>query len=188
MVGNELQEKVTYGELTQDLLKPISIFSQFLSRTIADRLFAFLVEVIPVFVISFIIFHLKLISITATLFFVITLIFAFFINFMLSFIMGLLAFWVSKIESLQWMMFIFTRFLSGEFIPLEFLGSFVFSVSKFLPFYYIRYGAIQIFLGKTTLAESLTFILIQIIWIIFLYLIIKIIWGYALKKYGAVGG
>lgn len=188
MVGNELQEKILYGDLTQDMLKPFSVFSQFLSRTVADRAFAFFAEVIPVFVISFLIFNLKFAGIASALFFIIGIIFAFLINFLVNFLMGIVAFWVSKIESIQWLLFFGIRFLSGEFIPLDFLGAGLFSLSKFFPFYYIRYGVIQLFLGKLGLQESLVFFLVQIFWIILLYVCIRVLMQIALKKYGAQGG
>jgi ABC-2 type transport system permease protein len=188
MVGNELQEKVLYGDLTQDMLKPFSIFSQFLSKTVADRVFAFFTEVIPVFVISFLIFNLKFISLQATLFFIIGIIFAFMLNFLVNFIMGIFAFWISKIESIQWLLFIFIRFASGEFIPLDFLGSALFGISKFLPFYYIRYGVIQLFLGKLSFSESMAVLGVQLAWILILYILIRLLLNIALKKYGAQGG
>lgn len=188
MVGNDLQQKVIYGDLTQDMLKPMSIFSQFLAKTTADRLFAFFAEVIPVFLISFIIFKINFISISATLFFAIGIVLAFLLNFLMNFLMGTLAFWISKIESVQWLLFLFIRFASGEFIPLDFLGSVLFGISKLLPFYYIRYAVIQLFLGKLSYADSLIIIGVQIFWILSLYIIIRMLLGAALKKYGAQGG
>ncbi|MBU0757885.1 MAG: ABC-2 family transporter protein [Nanoarchaeota archaeon] len=188
MVGNDLSEKITYGELSQDLLKPVSIFSMFLANTIAQRLFAVIAEVIPVFIISFIIFRLKFISASATLLFFASLLLAFFLNFLISYAIGLLSFWMHKVESIQWLFSLFIRFLSGEFIPLTFFGSSLFTVSKFLPFYYLRFGIIEIFLGKTGIVDSLKFMAIQSVWIIFFYIIIKIIWHHGMKKFGATGG
>jgi len=187
-VGNKMQEKIIYGDLNQDLLKPVSIFMQFLAKELSERGFAFIAEVIPVFVISFVFFKLTLPHITLLLVFALTVFFAFMINFLLSFLIGLLAFWVKNIQSVQWLTFIFIRFLSGEFIPLEFIGYRFLEISKILPFYYLRYGPIQVFLGKFSQAELFTFILIQTAWIISLYLLIRIAWHFSLKKFGAEGG
>jgi ABC-2 type transport system permease protein len=112
---------------------------------------------------------------------------AFFLNFMIGYLMGLLAFWISKIESMQWLMFLGIRFLSGEHIPLEFFGQGFLFFSRFMPFYYIRYGVIQVYLGKFGIIGSLQFMFIQLVWIIILFYLIKIIWSVALKRYGAVG-
>jgi ABC-2 type transport system permease protein len=188
MVGNDLQEKILYGDLTQDMLKPFSIFSQFLSKTLADRVFAFFVEVLPVFFISFIIFRLKIVSIAAICFFIIALLLSFLLNFLISFLMGIFSFWVSRIDSIQWLLFFFIRFLSGEFIPLDFLGATVLGILKVLPFYYIRYGLVQVYLGKLSFGETLSFLGIQVIWILILYFFIRVLLAIALKKYGAQGG
>ncbi|MBD3204268.1 hypothetical protein GF327_08290 [Candidatus Woesearchaeota archaeon] len=186
-VGHKLQQKVLYGELTQDLLRPYPVFFQFLSRELADRIFAFFVEVIPVFIISLIIFNINSFQ-GSILFFFIALIFAFLINFMLGFITGTLAFWVKKIESFQWLMYIFMRFLSGEFIPLDFFGTYLLNVSKFLPFYYLRYGVVKLVIEKVSFFEGARFIGIQIIWILILIAVYKLLWAKALKKFGAEGG
>jgi ABC-2 type transport system permease protein len=188
MVGNDLQEKITYGDLIQDMLKPMSVFAQFLSSTVAERAFAFFVEVVPVFVIAVMLFNLQPAVLPVFLLFGLAVVFAFLINFMIAFLMGLLAFWVSRIESIQWLMFFFVRFLSGEFIPLEFFGTVLFAVSKYLPFYYIRYGPIQVYLARWTFSETLVFLLIQVAWIVVLYILIRIIWRYALRRFGALGG
>ncbi len=188
MVGNDIQEKILYGDLNQDLLKPFSVFSQFLSRTVADRAFAFIVEVIPVFIISFVIFKIKLASFMIFLLFLISIILSFFINFLINFLMGVTAFWLSRIDSLQWLFFIFIRFASGEFIPLDFLGNTLLIISRYLPFYYIRYGVIQIYIGKFNFQEIIIFFLVQLIWILVLYIFIRSLLKIALKKYGAQGG
>lgn len=188
MVGNDLQDKIIAGELNQDLLKPFSIINQFLAISIADRLFAFIVEVIPVFFISYVIFKLTLPNLIVLGLFFISIIFAFFLNFFVNFFIGIFAFWLSKIESLQWLMFFFIRFASGEFIPLEFFGAFLFSLSKYLPFYYIRYGVIQIYIERFSLFQSIQFIVIQLIWIFLIFFTCKIFLKIAIKKYGAQGG
>jgi ABC-2 type transport system permease protein len=187
-VGDELQEKIIYGDLNHDLLKPMSIFWQMLSKQVASRSFAFLVEVVPVFTISFLIFKIGLPSFLVILLFFIGMISSFMINFLLGYLTGLLSFWVKKVESIQWVFFFGIRFLSGEFIPLDFLGSAFISISTYLPFFYMRYGLIQIWLGKYNLLESFKILFIQLIWIAALYLFVRFLWNIAIKKYGAEGG
>lgn len=186
MVGNTLQEKILYGELSEDLLKPFPVISQLLASDVAERAFAFIVEVIPVFIISFLLFKIKT-SLVYGMFFIISMVLAFFLNFLIGFLMGMLAFWFSKIESIQWLMFLVVRFLSGEHIPLEFFGPVLFAVSEFLPFFYLRYGVIQVFLGKLGIYGSILFLAKQLLWIVLFYLAIRFVWKIALKRYGAVG-
>jgi ABC-2 type transport system permease protein len=187
-IGNEISEKVTYGDLNQDLLKPFSIFSQSLAMTISDRFFAFVSEVIPVFVISLIFFDIHIASLSSFALFIVSCIFALVLNFLIGFLMGMISFWMSKIDSIQWFVFFFVRFASGEYVPLDFLGTAAFAISRFFPFYYLRYGVIQIFLAKQTIFEAGIFLLIQLFWILGFYLLIKIIWHFALRKYGGSGG
>ncbi|MFH2021393.1 MAG: ABC-2 family transporter protein [archaeon] len=187
MVGNNLQDKILSGDLSQDLLKPFPVFLQLLSSDVSERAFAFVVEVIPVFIISLFLFKLKVNLLFGSLFLV-SMILSFFINFLIGYLMGMLAFWTSRIESVQWLMFLVVRFLSGEFIPLDFFGPLMFGILELLPFYYLRYGVIQVFLGKLGIIGSLRIIGIQIVWIFLLYLAVQTIWKIAIKRYGAVGG
>ncbi|MBN2368211.1 ABC-2 family transporter protein, partial [Candidatus Woesearchaeota archaeon] len=177
-----------YGELTHDLLKPVPVFQQFLSRELADRSFAFFVEVIPVFIISMIAFRVRIYSIMNLGLFLAGLLMSFMINFLLGYLAGMLAFWIKNIESIQWLMFFIVRFMSGEFVPLDFMGSTMMAASRFLPFYYLRYGLIQVFIGRVSFAESVFFLAGQLAWVLLLYLCVRLVWGIALKKFGAEGG
>ena len=182
-VSVKIQEKVMLGDLNPDLLKPYSILSQYFSIEVAERSFALIFEVLPVLIISFFLFGLQIPSLFAIFLFSIGLINAFLLNFLLSFLLGLLAFYTKDIRAVQWLFHVAIRFLSGEFIPLEFFHAY-FSFAQYLPFYYIRYGLIQIFLEK----EGAWIILAQIFWIMFFYVIVKIAWKISMKRYGAVGG
>jgi ABC-2 type transport system permease protein len=186
-VGQRVQQKIMYGDLNQFLLKPMDVISQFLSEDMAQRMIAFLVEVIPLFIIMTIVLKISLPWYNIILV-LISMIFAFFINFFIGFFMGLLSFWLYKSESFQWLMFWFLMMMSGQFIPLEFFGETFFNISKFMPFYYMRYGVAQIFLGKLTVIESIQIIGIQFVWILILYGIVRFFYGIAVKQYGAVGG
>ena len=186
-VGQRVQQKIMYGDLNQFLLKPMDVISQFLSEDMAHRMIAFLVEVIPIFIIMVIFLKINLPWFSYILV-LISMIMAFFINFFISFFMGLLSFWLYKSESFQWLMFWFMMMMSGQFLPLEFFGQTFFTVSKFMPFYYMRYGVAQIFLGKLSMIESLQLIGIQFLWILILFGIVRFFYKIAVKKYGAVGG
>ncbi len=187
MVGNKIQQKVIYGEMNQDLLRPMRVMTQYFSAEIGERTFAFFAEVIPVFIIALLLFNIHFEAVYAG-FFLVAMLFGFIINYFLGFMMGILAFWIYKIDSIQWFMFFVVRFLSGEFIPLDFLGAGFVQVSAYLPFSYIRYGTIRLFLGDYGIAGSFQYLFSQLVWIVILYILSRILWNLALKKYGAVGG
>jgi ABC-2 type transport system permease protein len=186
-VGSRIQQKIIHGDLNQHLLKPISVLQQLLSQVMAFRILAFFVEVLPIFILVVIFLNLNMLWYTY-IFVLIAMIFSFFINFFISYLIGLLSFWLYKSESFQWLTFWAFMMLSGQFVPLEFFGETFFMISKYMPFYYLRYGVAQIFLNKFTIDQTINFISIQLIWIIILYEISRFLWNKALKKYGAVGG
>ena len=187
-VGVDLQNKIMDGSLSADLLKPISPFFVFLIQNITNRAFAFIAEVLPVFFISLLMFKFQLPNMLTLLIFLISLMLSFLLNFMINIMMGLIAFWVKNIRSIQWFWFIIIRLFSGEFLPLEFFGATFITISSFLPFQYIRYSPIRIFIGKLDVYASLNVLFVQAIWIIILILVFQFFWKKAMKQFGAVGG
>lgn len=187
IVGNKIQRSVVYGYFINDLLKPLDPKLQFLSIEISDRVFALFTEVIPIFIISVLLFNIHT-SILNAIFFSIGLVIAFFLNYSINFLMGLLSFWIIKIDSVQWLTLFVVRFLSGEYAPLEIISPLFLKISMYFPFYYIRYGVAQIFLDKFTLHQSIEFLIIQASWTFFLFIVGSFIWEKSIKRFGAVGG
>jgi len=61
------------------------------------------------------------------------------------------------------------------------------NVSYFLPFAYTIYVPVQLYLGKISFAEGLRGLAIEILWLVALYIIIKVVWRLGLRKYESVG-
>jgi ABC-2 type transport system permease protein len=106
---------------------------------------------------------------------------------MIGICIGLIAFWMNNVESLQWLGFIVVRLFSGEFIPLEFFGASFMSLSAFLPFQFLRFLVIKLFIFNSPIF-ALRVIAGQLIWILVLAIIFNIGWNRAMKSFGAVGG
>ena len=74
---------------------------------------------------------------------------------------------------------------------MEFYPDWLNRILDFLPFKYIIYWPIQFFLNKETIRPPemmLRIVLLELLWIVVLYIIYKIMWKTVTKKFCSAGG
>ncbi len=105
------------------------------------------------------------------------------IKFLIEFLIGCLAFWVTQIQNALMAVSEFSSFLSGNFIPLYFLPL----TFQFLPFAWLLHHPMQIYLGKYSPIETFWVFLGGISWCILLYFLAKLVFKMGLKRNESVG-
>jgi ABC-2 type transport system permease protein len=108
------------------------------------------------------------------------------IAFMISFIIGLTAFWVEEASAFEWMSHKFRLVLGGAIIPVALLPDQVVMIVKYLPFANISYTAATYLTTKQS--SFLELWSIQIAWIFILGFIIRIIYKKGVKNVTVNGG
>jgi ABC-2 type transport system permease protein len=102
--------------------------------------------------------------------------------------LGLLAFWVTELESINAVKYLFVNLLGGAAVPMVLLPKGVRAVVDFLPFRYMFSFPIEVFQGKVgTNVEMLTGFLCAIFWVFITTFLYKFLWQAGLKKYSSVG-
>jgi ABC-2 type transport system permease protein len=186
-----MSSKIITGELTQDLLRPISIFKSELASCFSSRVIALIMDLLPGMVIYSLIIYPTFLSPMSLLRFLAVAIPAFMINYICSFLLGLLAMSIKNNTSLNAISALLIAFAGGTLIPMEFYPQWLVNIANFLPYKYIYYWPIQFFLNRSPAdnIQTMCFVLlIQLVWIISLFLLYKILWKYMIKKFCAVGG
>ena len=183
----QLQQKVQSGELGQDLLKPIHPFTTLFASAVSSRTVAFLLELIPLGAISWFLFRPALPVNATAIFFIVSLILAFMLNFIMSIIVGLIAFWTIRIEAFQWLTWIVLRVFSGEFFPLSLFPQKLQLISHFLPFEYLRYRVALIALDNS-MENALAAIAGQLFWIVALGFFSLWLWDLVVRRFTIAGG
>ena len=79
-------------------------------------------------------------------------------------------------------------FLTGQLIPLSFFPDVVQKVFSYLPFSSMTYTPVMIYLGKYQGMELLKVLLIQLAWVVLLYLFGSLIWKKVTKRLIVLGG
>ena len=177
------------GTLSNLLVKPQSYIRYVMTVATGRILIAFLIVLVQgAIVFSF--FRGQLASLPdffTILLLICMLIATYFINLFLSIIIGFIAFWTTEVNGTYYSIKVFSRFMSGTFFPISLLPLFFVKVSYFLPFVYTIYIPVQLYLGKISFAEGLRGLAIEMLWLVVLYVIIKIVWRLGLKRYESVG-
>ncbi len=185
-VPDYLSYIIRKGMISKDLTKPINLILFFFYNDIGSRLFALLVEILPLMIISIIFFKIQIIPATLPGFAAATAV-AFVLNFLMATLVGMTAFWLTHNRGVLKLKNTLVHFISGAVLPLTFFPLWFQKLSFFMPFQYMEFVPINFWLGKFTLAQNFILILMGIGWVIIFYLLCMLVWNRAIKKVTAVG-
>lgn len=186
----ELNDDIHSGKISNILHRPISLHKYYFNRMVGDRL-ANIITLLPIFILLFIYFVIvKKIRISPILsvFFVISLVLTAILWFLFSFIVGCLAFWFENLFFVLLVKEVFISLLAGYYFPLSILPDFWQRVFNVLPFKYFGSFPINIILNKVSINNWLENSLVELGWIIFLYVASLLVIRKGLKKYADIMG
>jgi ABC-2 type transport system permease protein len=184
-VCNEIQD----GVISKYLLLPVSYFNTNVSYLITNRIVYFVTLIIPYLLVIFcfrsqFMFNSDLMYF---LIFIIAILAAIFISFMVNHLIALVTFWLKDISSL----YVFTQstfsFLAGGYFTLDLLPTWAFNLLMHTPFPYILYFPVAIYMKKLDLGKIKYYGMIAGIWIVVLLILNSIVWKRGVKKYSADG-
>jgi ABC-2 type transport system permease protein len=192
IIGNgvigKIDFKIKTGEFATDLIKPMNFFGYIFFDSLGDNIFRLLFEMIPVFFVGFIVFDFKVPNNLAILVFILSTILGYIINFLLGFTLGLISFWYLSVWHLSRLLEDVVKLFGGSLIPLWYFPSLLVIISKYLPFQYIYYIPISIYLKQYDIGKTVNLLLIQTIWCIILSILLFGVWKLGRKKLVIQGG
>lgn len=183
--------EISRGDLSNYLIKPLNYFKYWITRDLSSKtlnlIFAggeaillYLILKPPFF------FQTNLISLFG---FLVSLILAIFIFFVLLFITSTVAFWVPEASwGTQFLVIaVTTEFLSGAIFPLDIFPGFIQDLLNLTPFPYLIFFPIQVYLGNVTVVALLKGLTISLFWSVILWIGLNSIWNRGLKSYQSSG-
>jgi ABC-2 type transport system permease protein len=185
-----LQMLVHTGRFLTFMLRPFSHRFFAFAQKVGHRLLGLWVEFIPVYLLFLLVFKIPLIP-ARPFWTVISILLSFWMLFLINYCIGLAAFWLTKTEGMRRMFQIFRDILAGVFIPLTFFPDFLQKVFFFLPFQYVTYVPIQVFMGSYRLG-GITFSIpeivgLQALAVLIMWLISEILLQLGIRKFTGVG-
>ncbi len=190
-IAYDLSHDIISGDFTIHLLRPYPYFRFKLAETAASRIIAQIMDFLPGMVIYSLILFPTFLTPLSFLRYIPVAILAALVNYLFSFILGLTAMSLKKNTSILWLNDLFIYIAGGAILPMEFYPELLNKILSFFPFKYIYYWPIQFFLNKETVQPPLMFakiILMELFWIVTLYVICKIMWKATTKKFCSAGG
>lgn len=184
-----ITESVQTGAIAIDLMRPVNIFGVFFAENLGSVTALFFQNLLPIFIIGSLFIKLPAPrSAPQFMLFLISLVLAFFINWYLSVIFGMFSFKVIEMSALIQVKKHLVRLLSGSMIPLWFFPNWLRSVLEILPFPYIYQLPLSIYVGHYTSESLVRGLLIQILWVMALFIIETRLEKQAIKHVMVQGG
>ena len=183
--------EVSSGDLSNYLVKPIDYFKYWFTRDISSKVLNFVFAIVET-VLLFLILKPPFFLQTNPLYllgFIISIALAMFIFFVILFITSAIPFWMPEVAwGAQFIVImIITEFLSGALFPIDILPQTFQNILYMLPFPYLIFFPLQVYLGKLGAMEIFRGLSISLFWAVSLWFLMKMIWGKGLKVYQAFG-
>lgn len=184
-VDDKIGRQIRKGKMTRALLYPMDYIIRNLFGSMGGKLMVILLQTLPVFILGILLFGIQITW--ASLLYLPVMLLAYLINYTLCFIIGTSAFWLKENRGLISIRQAILGFLAGSVIPLSFLPLFLQKLSWYLPFQYTSSIPINTFLGKYGISALFKILAIQAVWVIVLYVILRLLWNKGIKKYTGAG-
>lgn len=167
-----ITDSVRKGSIAVDMMRPVNIFKVFFAENLGSVTALIFQNLIPIFIIGSLIIKVPVpASLADGLLFVVSLALAFFINWYLAVIFGMWAFKIIEMSALIQVKKHLVRLLSGSMIPIWFFPDWIKGILECLPFVYIYQMPISIYVGQYTPESLKRGLLLQVLWVIVLFVI-----------------
>ncbi|GAP08036.1 ABC-type uncharacterized transport system, permease component [Anaerolinea thermolimosa] len=186
----EIMDDVKNGKFSKFLVQPMGYFpyrlASFLGQKVPGQ--GMILGLLGLVLVGLNVFWGMQIEPLRVLAFLVTLVLATVLNFLLFYCFSAISFWIIEVGFLFEGIRIVTVLLSGGIFPLEVFGDRFARAAGLLPFKYTVNYPINVLNGKLTGSEALQGMLLQMIWIGVILLAANLLWRVGGRRYVAVGG
>ncbi len=185
----DITNDIRSGTLNFHISKPYSYFWHNFVVFYSLKIVYYLVSCVVLLIISiFLRKHLFIPhNLTTYFLFIISIFLSTILTFQISYIFSILSFWLINNSFIDNLFSLLFPFLTGVIIPLDIFPNVLQKIIFLLPTSYLIFLPSKIFLERYQFQSVIYSFGIIIVWILFLYIIIKILWIKGIKKYEAVG-
>lgn len=186
---HRVANEINTGDLSNFLIKPINFFGFNFARDLTDKLintFFSIIEIVgfylilqPPVLIQTNIFWLS--------FFVISVVLAAFLYFEINMLLSFIGFWSKETWAPRFIFYILVAFLAGTYFPLDILPPPIYSILQLLPFTYVIFFPLKIYLGAIEYSFLTRGMITIFFWIMFLGYLLDYLWVKGLKIYTSEG-
>ncbi len=188
-ISSMIEAAVVDGSVSMLLIRPMSYKYFLLSSVLGQNACKVVMNLLPMMAISIFIIDFSLLpSIPYFLIFLISVVIGMLIMFEVTYIVGLLAFWIQRCWFVNWYLSAGLVFFGGTAVPLWFYPRQLNILSYFLPFRYITFEPVNIFIHKTPVDRLWLPIAAGLAWLFLLTIIDRLMWQQATNRLSVNGG
>ena len=180
------------GNIAYELCRPQDLYFMWYFKILGERLSNVVLRFLPVMIIALLLpspYNLDLaITIPRLIIFLISLILSSLLVVAIILLFHIICLYTLDEKGIVNMFMVMTDILSGLVIPIPFFPNFLQKICNILPFRYVSDFPFRLYVGNVSLNSGINGVIIQIIWIIILFIIGKILMNNALKKTVVQGG
>jgi len=185
----ETSQSIQDGTLSNLLVTPINPYGVWLVRDLGTKLFLFMVGLAGYVVVLFWFRDVMVLRLSAghLVFFLVSLALAALLQFLIFEALSLLAFWIENTYGIRFTMRVIMEVVGGAIIPLLFFPQILQDIFLLLPFPFLIYLPMRIYLGKIPLGEIPFELLKEMAWIAALGVVNVVLWRRGLRQYVSMG-
>jgi len=188
-IDQDMAQAVLEGKLAMDLIKPVNVQSMYISQALGESVFRLALLTVPTIAVLFLVYPLRRPSggwgFPA---FLASVVLSFFLVAGINFAAGTLAIPLKSILGLLRAKFFLLDLFSGLLIPISFFPSGVQKALALLPFQYISYIPVLLYIGKIRGEGILKALGLQLFWTLALLGLGGLMWRWSSRKITIQGG
>ena len=181
------EARIQHGELSGMLLRPLHPIHYDLASFAGWKVVVVILW-LPIAAILTLIFHptLNLTPLGIVVFFF-ALWGAYLIRSLALWLLGMIAFWTTRVSAIFELYFAVELLLSGRLVPLSLLPIWAQQLSNFLPFQWTFAFPIESLIGQLSTQQLLTGLGMQALWILVGALLVRLMWRASVRHFSSVG-
>lgn len=189
---SEIFDSIVDGNIAYELCRPINIYDMWFSRSMANRMSRALLRCFPILIVAAFLpapYTMSApISMSALLWFVVTMILGLAVTVALCMLVYMLTFFTISPMGLRILFVSMVEFFQGAVIPLPFFPPKIQKIMELLPFASMQNVPLRVYSGSIRGDELIRAVAIQIFWLAALITTGKLICAKAVKKTVVQGG
>jgi ABC-2 type transport system permease protein len=103
-------------------------------------------------------------------------------------IVGMVTFWTTRVGPIFQLVFTAELLLSGRLVPLSLMPDWAQRLADVLPFKWTFGFPIEALVGRLPVSDLVGGLAMQALWIVLGAIGVRVVWRFAIRRYGAVGG
>ena len=193
-LAGSMAREVREGTVKRYLTQPVDMLGYLFWARLAHKLVYYAVAAVPFAIVFWICrgFFEQTPDAVTVAGFIVSLVLAFLIGFLLETLIGLTAFWFLEVNSLIFIFMMLNYFLSGHMIPLDYISAHmpgpVQTLLQVLPFQYLAYFPATVMLNRYTHEQLFWSLAVGGAWVVGLAVLNRVVFNLGLRRYSAFGG